>query len=290
MKTKASCQAVFKPTSQKTNTYTSTFIRKKWQDDFSFYGSAVWTDGENIYLAGTHILNKETGIWEEKVWNNLPNNFTVSYIWTDGTDIYYSSDFVDQRVLNKETSTWEPKTWSSEPDNLFYGSNIWTDGIYFYSESSQGCYGVLVDGVWKDKSWGTNPSFISASNVWTDGTNIYCSMYNAHYVLVGDTWQTKAWEPKTWNGLSSFSGNDIWTDGTDIYYSDDRIQYVLNKETDTWKKKTWNGLSSFDASSIWTDGENIYYSSNTAQYQLLPSTAKLYSKVDGAWVSMGSIS
>ena len=133
----------------------------------------------------------------------------------------------------------------------------------------------------------------SAYNIWTDGTNIYYSYGQAHYVLNGDTWETKAlkglatlygdhiwtdgtniyysrneeeqyvlngdtWEPKTWHGLTDVEGKDIWTDGTNIYYSNDDKHYVLNG--DTWEHKTWHGLTDVKGKDIWTDGTNIYYS------------------------------
>ena len=69
------------------------------------------------------------------------------------------------------------------------------------------------------------------------------------------------WEPKTWDGLTSFfGGSSIWTDGENIYYSEDTKQYVLNRETSTWEPKTWNGVTSLNGGQIWTDGNDIYYS------------------------------
>lgn len=79
--------------------------------------------------------------------------------------------------------------------------------------------------------------------------------------------------PKTWNGLTDFSGSYVWTDGTEIYYSNGSDQYTLNKDTSTWSEKTWNGLTNFDRDNIWIDGENIYYSNNDEHYVLNRATS-----------------
>ena len=76
---------------------TSTWIAKTWDgfrpDNPAYY---LWSDGENIYYTKedgkkyTHyIFNKETLVWESKIWNGA-TNFRGQYIWTDGESIYVS--------------------------------------------------------------------------------------------------------------------------------------------------------------------------------------------------------
>lgn len=74
--------------------------------------------------------------------------------------------------------------------------------------------------------------------------------------------------PKTWKGLTNFSGMFIWTDGNNVYFSNASTQYILNKSTDTWETKTWSGLTDFYGSNVWTDGNNIYYSQGSNHYVL----------------------
>ena len=139
-----------------------------------------------------------------------------------------------------------------------------------------------------EKTWNINIE--QGKNIWTDGTNTYYSNGSEHYVLNGDTWETKVWNGTTsflvddiwtdgtnvycngiyklnnatntweWNycNVLGLIGNQIWTDGTNTYYSTGSEQYVLNG--DTWEHKTWTGLTSFSGGCVWTDGENYYYS------------------------------
>lgn len=264
-------------------------------------------------------------------------------VWTDGNDIYCGSGS-SQFILNRTTQSWEDKIQSGISDVSFFGSMVWTDGTNIY-HTNGGTIHILKDGVWKEKTWDISSvgQYPSNSAVWLDGETAYYSSGSYQYVLNKDT---DTWEPKTWNGLTSFGGTGVWSDGTDIYYSysdSDNIihNYVLNRETDTWEEKTLNNVpasSSLWKKYSWTDGTNVYYSSGSTQrvfnketsawetqvwnvtsnfygtemwsdgsciyysaqsfndselqgdYILLPSTAKLYSRVGGKWAEFGAIS
>ena len=250
-------------------TLPTTWEAKTWNGLTEFYGSLVWTDGENIYysyLTEQYVLNRATSTWEPKTWNGL-DNFEGQFVWTDGENIYYSKDTSNQYVLNRATSTWEPKTWNG---NTPKGSFVWTDGENIYHNQY-----VLnkSTSTWEAKTWNglQRPEGIY---VWTDGENIYYSKDNSNqYVLdkATDTWQSKAW--KTLDGSEIFSifpkANKIWSDGENVYHS---YSHVLNKETGNWEYKSWS-LSSFDSAQIWTDGKNTYYnnSGSNQSYVLLPA-------------------
>ena len=113
---------------------------------------------------------------------------------------------------------------------------------------------------------------IDGLEVWTDGENVYCSLgADSHYILDK---ATSTWVPKTWSGLTGFSGDGVWTDGENIYYSEgEECQYVLDKATSTWVPKTWSGFTDFYGDGVWTDGENIYYSGDLDQYILDKATS-----------------
>lgn len=96
-------------------------------------------------------------------------------------------------------------------------------------------------------------------------------------------------EPKTWNGLTSFSANNVWIDGENIYYSAGTEQYVLDKSTSTWVTKAWNGLTSFSGNGIWTDKEDIYYSSLMNQYILDRSTSTWITKTWKGMINFNAI-
>lgn len=89
----------------------------------------------------------------------------------------------------------------------------------------------------------------------------------------GNKRYSKRFVPKTWTGLTSFTGENVWSDGTNVYYSSSSNQYVLNKATSTWSTKTWSGSSSFAGKNIWSDGTNIYLSNDSTQKVLNIATS-----------------
>ena len=242
---------------------------KTWTGLTSFYGSGIWTDGENIYYSnGTtqYVLNKSTSTWSAKTWSGLTSFYGYN-IWTDGTNIYCSNTesaygTVGNYVLDKSTSTWSAKSWSVLTS--FDGYAIWTDGEdIYYSNGGMNYVLNKSTSTWSVKLWDGLTFY--GNNIWTDGENIYYSMGSFQYVLDKST---STWSTKTWSGLTDFEGYYIWTDGENIYYSYGSDQYVLNKSTSTWSTKSWTGLTSFQGNNIWTDGENIYYSQTSTQYVL----------------------
>ena len=246
------------------------WVSKTWSGLTRFWGSSIWTDGDNIYYSSGsshYVLNKATSTWSRKTWSGL-TNFTVVGIWTDGDNIYHSQGS-SHYVLNKATSTWSTKTWSGLTSSTFYPYDIWTDGdnIYYSHGSTQYVLNKATS-TWSEKTWSGLTNF-NGNYVWTDGDNIYYS-YNSstQYVLNKDT---STWSEKTWSGTANFGGDYIWTDGDNIYYSgtSEASQYVLNKATSTWSKKTWSGgYKAMGGDNIWTDGDNIYYSGNSNHYVL----------------------
>ena len=246
------------------------WVSKTWSGLTSFWGSSIWTDGDNIYHSSgssQYVLNKDTSTWSEKTWSGL-TNFTVLGIWTDGDNIYHSQGS-SHYVLDKATSTWSKKTWSGLTSSTFYAYDIWTDGdnIYYSHGPTQYILNKATS-TWSKKTWSGLTNF-NGKYVWTDGDNIYYS-YNSstQYVLNKDT---STWSEKTWSGTALFGGDYIWTDGDNIYYSgtSEASQYILNKATSTWSKKTWSGgYKSMGGDNIWTDGDNIYYSQGSYHYVL----------------------
>ena len=207
-----------------------------------------------------------------------------SCFWTDGERLFYNS--ADKSIM-LNGDVWEEKTWNGFTD--IFGSQIWSDGTNTYY-SSDGEHYILdkETDTWKEKTWDVVGSSFAGQYVWTDGTNIYYSYGTSHYVL---NKETSTWETKTWAGLTNFSGNAVWTDGNDIYCSnrsDATDRYVLNKETDTWESTTFVGLT--DRAMFWTDGEYIYYVGYSCNLVLMPANAKGYSRVEGEWKEIGSIS
>lgn len=76
----------------------------------SFNGRFVWTDGNDLYYSNGSInykYNKETDLWENKVWKGL-TDINGAYIWHNGDEVYYSYNDTHYQ-LNKETSVWNKK-------------------------------------------------------------------------------------------------------------------------------------------------------------------------------------
>lgn len=252
----------------------STFAVKEWNIS-DFDGSYVWSDGNNIYYSDSsshylpdpltqrnYILNKETGNWDEKVWNGLNVAFLFGdYFWTDGEEVYYSD--TSQCVLNKETGNWEEKTWNIDILSAIY---VWSDGTnYYYSFGDEQYILNQETGNWDVKIWNGIDSF-NGDDVWTDGNKIYISEDDGtNYVLNNET---DTWSEQLWN-IDNIIVESIWNNGDTVYYSHGTDQYVLNKETGNWDEKIWNGISEFDGYQVWTDGENFYYSNGTQQYAIV---------------------
>lgn len=236
----------------------------------NFYSGHVWSDGKNIYYSdnGKHyVLNGDT--WETKAWNGH-TDFSGTRIWTDGTNIYYSNCVDDTHyVLNVDT--WETKAWAGDAVDWLDGCDVWTDGTNIYY-SINGAHGVLNGDTWERKNWNIDAFnaediwsdgetiylnsnrndgacyYLSGGKwltktwnvkdlgryIWTNGTDIYLSSSAGHYVLNGDTWETKAWK-----GYTDFYGSGLWSDGVNIYYSTSSLfgatveHYVLTYEQTT---------------------------------------------------------
>ena len=258
---------------------------KTWSGLNSFYGSLIWTDGDNIYYSNNtyqYMLDKTTNTWNTKIWNNQPSSFSSRDVWTDGDNIYYSNNN-SQYVLDKSTSTQSAKTWNGY--SSLFGQHIWTDGNnIYYSGGANNTQYVLdkITSTQNSKTWnGFNK--IRGCYVCTDEENIYYIDSTNQYMLDK---ATSTWNSQTWSGLSDIDGRYIWTNGNNIYYSSGTdTQYVLDKVTSTQNSKTWDGYSNIYGSNIWTDGDNIYYSMNNSHYVFM--TEGVYG--DGFVKSDGSI-
>jgi len=173
---------------------------------------------------------------------------------------------VNNETIKKNLTNYSSLNLPKSDNENGYGNNIWTDGENIYysnftynnlTEKYKFTHYKLQDRKWVEEVWDF-PSdldkFFIGQFVWTDGVNTYYSLYNAHYILEGNTWKEK-----TWQGLTYFSGNQIWTDGTNTYCSfGEEGQYIL--KDNQWIKKEWNGFNGIGGSGIWSDGVNIYYS------------------------------
>ena len=234
---------------------------KTWSGLTDFNGEYVWTDGTDVYYSysgNQYVLNKTTGEWVSKTWYGYTTTIG-NRIWVSVNNNVYYSEASDQYKLNRETDTWEAVNWNGQ--DYFYGENVWTDGVNNYVSSGYESY-ILDESTltWSSISWEDFPGMMFGNNVWNDGSNTYYSNGLQQYVFINNEW-----EPKTWQGMVSYSPIGLWSDGMNIYYSDGSSQYVLNKSTSTWEPKTWN-LNISDGKYIWTDKEGIYYSENSTQY------------------------
>ncbi len=239
-----------------------------WSGLTGFNGYYVWTDGDDIYYSNglnQYVLDKTTSTFVAKTWSGL-TSFSAPNIWTDGTNIYYSSGS-NQYVLDKATSTWSTKSWSGLTD--FSGILIWTDGEKYYD----GSYVLNVD----ENRWENTYFSLYNYGIWTDGENVYYSYESTHYILNPEI---GTWIPKTWTGLTKFSGMDIWTDGENIYYSNSSTQRVLDKSTSTWNTKTWSGLTSFSGRSVRDLNGDIYVTTYVNTAYLLDKTASAWNVVN----------
>ena len=148
----------------------------------NFYGSSVWTDGNNIYTLYisnnanlSHVLNKETSTWTTVEWT-WPSISGVTYspsgsnVWTDGSNIYYSFS-----VYNSSTSTYNSYSFMLDKQN-----NEW----------------VVLD-------WNIPTSLsLSGGSILSDGRDIYCLQSGSQYLIKNK--KGRSVQPKI--------GDDIFTD------------------------------------------------------------------------------
>lgn len=86
------------------NKETETWETKTWEG-FIPNGECIWTDGKDIiHSNGTYdyVLNKKTGIWEEKqnYWKGFSYQNGGDGVWTDGMNIYYSRGSDLQKICS----------------------------------------------------------------------------------------------------------------------------------------------------------------------------------------------
>lgn len=247
----------------------------------------LWTDGEHIYYSNWdehYVLNGTD--WEVKNWKG--HNFSGFGVWSDGEDFYYAYNG-DQLILNGDT--WEEKRWDGSWW-VNHGGEIWTDGTYTYLASGSSPYFLDKEtNSWKHLalSW----PVVFTHFLWSDGTNIYCSRdATTHHVFNKETrrWTVKTWYVENADGSlgREINPSSAWSDGSNTYCTYNGENYILNG--DTWKLVKFKGISGALSGgrdgNVWTDGKYIYRNDNTV---LLPSTAKLYSRVGDSWSEMGAI-
>ena len=268
-----------------------------------FQAFKVWTDGEDIYLGTTHVLDKTNLTWIEKPMSgSLTNFYSSDYIWQFNGQIFYSLG--STQVFDKETYSWQEKTWSGLSN--ITGSNVWTNGKdIYYSESTNKLYllnkntleWVLTDVKWAE-TIGEDFTYFTGANVWTDGKDIYYSKDGINYVYDSNLGYRKEWKPKTWGGLTNFRGKNVWAIGNEIFVNIEKdsgssytTTYNLNKETSTWDVVTVekeNGSALYlenNPQNIWSDGKNVYSTVNSSNtfsggyYLLKTGTADIISTV-----------
>lgn len=212
-----------------------------WQNKPRFLnGEYIWSDGVDTYCTypgGTNVAGytyKLSGTSWVDVTDQL-GSFNPREIWTDGTHIFKSyydnpysgllGPYFGHYVL--KDGTWQSVTdeWTLDEalDGKLYvsGNNIddtgvWTDGTTIYG----GTRYVLENGVWKNKTWGTLPTYFHPNSVWTDGKNTYYS-YNAseqiQYILKDGNWEKFTWTPYNNSSTNTYPvGYNLWTDGHNI--------------------------------------------------------------------------
>lgn len=220
---------------------------------------------------------------------------TKEWTLTDINEDIYTSSEVDVIVSNflhsfnvctVQSSTTASKEYSVG-DLLIYngtlykvttaiaqGGTIVTSGVNANVESTtieelMNNLGVQVikgfSNNWSTKTW-NGFSEVEGYYIWSDGTNTYYSNDSDQYVLQGDTWVQKVWNPTVLVKVPQY-GYNIWTDGLNWYYSggNNTKQYKLT-EDGYWVSYSWN-YTGFSGEHIWTDGDRIFISRGTTTGQ-----------------------
>ena len=248
----------------------------------SFYGSCIWTDGENYYYSNRsdqYLLDIETNTWSSIQWN--VDSIYGPYIWSDGENYYYSNNS-EQYVFSKETKTWTSITWNGLTN--FYGNDIWTDGENYYcvtrkfnNDYTMTCLSYILNKetkTWTSITWNGSAEISSGSDILFDGVDCY---YFPSFDTSGLSYKLNK-ENHEWVELESeldkgyyITSGCWWFYDNNVYYSCENRHYVLDKTTDTWSTKVWTGiehLEKFYGYNVWECNGVFYYSHGTDHYVL----------------------
>lgn len=223
--------------------------------------------------------------WNTTTWN-IP--ILGSAIWTDGTDIYYSNPLSNaQYVLDKTQMTWVAKTWGgtdlTDPDGKCIWK--WRDMIIHSKDNVANKYSFITGqwSTWLGTEWqGVGPT--QGYYVWTDGSTYYISEGTTQkYMSAGSI----RWKPANWTGLTDFTGDNVWSDGKHIYYSAGTGNHYELTANFTWTAKSWgSGFDNFWGNAIWKYKDDIYYSANDTY--VLDKTTGEFKAVDYSNFGTGS--
>ena len=236
----------------------------------------------DVYYAKLEIGSTFTGYFSSNMINSRLSAYNFSnyyYLYNIDTLSAITSDIYYYPTSYRFDSDWFPKIWGSY-SNLD-GSNIWTDGNFYYYSRGYSQYVLDVSSnSWVPKTWYGLTNF-DGNNIWTDGNFYYYSYGPEQYVL--DV-STSTWSSKTWAFSgdyvieSDFKGSNIWFDGNYYYLSTGNQQFRLDVSTSIWSKLVWSGYNNFDGNNIWTDGSNYYYSYFDTQYLIDVSSYSVFLK------------
>lgn len=233
----------------------------------SFYDTTQANNKLALKLATNQVTNVETTTTTSKAYS------TGDLLIYNGTLYKVTSAISSGGTITPGTNvsaTTIEESLQGKQETLVSGTNIKT--INNESVLGSGNLEIEVDVVtnfsnnWSTKTW-SGFSEVEGYYIWSDGTNTYYSNDSDQYVLQGDTWVQKVWNPNALGKVPQY-GYDIWTDGLNWYYSggNNTKQYKLN-EYGYWVNYSWNGYTSFSGQNIWTDGTRIFISKTSGNIQ-----------------------
>lgn len=193
-------------------------------------------DGVNYNYFFSLISGSLSWHRNERLFFNLPSNFSGRYIWSINHNYFYSYGDTQLVCYDSSVQASSPGKWVSSNFSTnnelasFSGEFVWTDGVYsYYSQgSNQYVFNGLADGV--------------SSQI--------------------------KWVQKQWQGLTNFNAQRIWGFARQVFFSSSSTQMVLNPSTSTWVVKNWQGLTSPIGQYVWTDGSRVFCSTGNKTYLL----------------------
>ena len=241
-------------------------------------GENIWSDGVDFYHSlgsnsspSQHLLfEKQNSRWIE---TSFPSSgidyFSAVYVWHDYLGNTYYDDKASyptiHRKFNRATKRWNLVSYTgTSPD----GRYVWNDGVHTYYSSGSSQYVFNASKLaWTQKTW--NIGEIDGSKVWTDDGNCYYRANSVNYKLdtTTGTWiETSLYVMPKANIWHDHLGNTyaVTIDGA----SQEKIQWRLDRQTNSWVTIQFNGLKIQAANHIWNDGVDTYYSYGTRQYVL----------------------